>query len=49
MASIIPSTPLFIVTSALNPKEISDLIMHVLSSKATYKTIKLFPDSEWHQ
>lgn len=33
----------------LNPKEVSDLIMHVLGSKATYKTIKLFPDSEWHQ
>lgn len=33
----------------LKPKEISDLIMHVLKSKAVYKTIKLFPDTEWHQ
>jgi short-subunit dehydrogenase len=33
----------------LDPKEISDLIVHVLKSKATYKTIKLFPEFEWHQ
>lgn len=33
----------------LEPIEISNLIMHVLKSNATYKTIKLFPESEWHQ
>lgn len=33
----------------LDPKEITDLIVHVLKSKATYKTIKLFPEFEWHQ
>ena len=33
----------------LKPKEISDLIVHVLKSSATYKTIKVFPESEWHQ
>lgn len=33
----------------LEPKEVSDTIVHVLKSKATYKTIKLFSDIEWHQ
>lgn len=33
----------------LHPSEISNLIVNVIKSKATYKTIKLFPDSEWHQ
>jgi len=33
----------------LETKEITDTIMHVLNSKATYKTIKLFSESEWHQ
>ena len=33
----------------LQPSEISNLIVNVIKSKATYKTIKLFPDSEWHQ
>jgi len=28
---------------------LSNLIVNVIKSKATYKTIKLFPDSEWHQ
>lgn len=33
----------------LHPSEISNLIVNVIKSKATYKTIKLFPNSEWHQ
>ena len=33
----------------LQPSEISNLIANVIKSKATYKTIKLFPESEWHQ
>ena len=33
----------------LHPSEISNLIVNIIKSKATYKTIKLFPDSEWHQ
>jgi len=33
----------------LNPKEVTDTVVHVLNSKATYKTIKLFSDFEWHQ
>jgi len=33
----------------LEPKEVSDTIVHVIKSKATYKTIKLFSDVEWHQ
>ncbi len=33
----------------LEPSEISNLIVNVIKSKATYKTIKLFPESEWHQ
>jgi 3-oxoacyl-[acyl-carrier protein] reductase len=33
----------------LQPAEISNLIVNVIKSNATYKTIKLFPDSEWHQ
>jgi 3-oxoacyl-[acyl-carrier protein] reductase len=33
----------------LQPSEISNLIVNVINSKATYKTIKLFPESEWHQ
>ena len=30
-------------------KEVTDTLIHVLKSKATYKTIKLFSDFEWHQ
>lgn len=33
----------------LNPKEVSNLIVNIINSKAVYKTIKLFPESEWHQ
>ena len=33
----------------LEPSEISNLIVNIIKSKATYKTIKLFSDSEWHQ
>ena len=33
----------------LEPTEICDIIVQVLKSKAVYKTIKLFPESEWHQ
>jgi short-subunit dehydrogenase len=32
----------------LNTKEITDTMIHVLKAKATYKTIKLFSDFEWH-
>ena len=32
----------------LDTKEITDTIVHVLNSKATYKTIKLFSEFEWH-
>ena len=32
----------------LETKEITNTIVHVLNSKATYKTIKLFSDLEWH-
>ena len=32
----------------LDTKEIIDTLIHVLKSKATYKTIKLFSDFEWH-
>jgi hypothetical protein len=32
----------------LDTKEIIDTLVHVLKSKATYKTIKLFSDFEWH-
>jgi hypothetical protein len=32
----------------LETKEITNTIVHVLNSKATYKTIKLFSDFEWH-
>lgn len=33
----------------LDPREVSSLIVHILKSKAIYKTVKLFPESEWHQ
>lgn len=33
----------------MDPKEVTDTLVHVLKSKATYKTIKLFSDFEWHQ
>ena len=33
----------------LNPKEIAELIVNTVKSKAVYKTIKVFPESEWHQ
>jgi hypothetical protein len=33
----------------MNTKEVTDTMIHVLNSKATYKTIKLFSDFEWHQ
>ena len=33
----------------MDPKEVTDTLIHVLKSKATYKTIKLFSDFEWHQ
>ena len=33
----------------LQPKEISDVIVNVLKTKATYKKIELFSESEWHQ
>jgi len=33
----------------LDTKEVTDTIVHVLNSKATYKTIKLFSNIEWHQ
>ena len=33
----------------LDTKDVTDTLIHVLKSKATYKTIKLFSDSEWHQ
>jgi short-subunit dehydrogenase len=33
----------------LDTKEITNTIVHVLNSKATYKTIKLFSEFEWHQ
>jgi short-subunit dehydrogenase len=32
----------------MNTKEVTDTMIHVLNSKATYKTIKLFSDFEWH-
>ena len=32
----------------LDTKEITNTIIHVLNSKATYKTIKLFSEFEWH-
>jgi len=32
----------------LDTKEITNTIVHVLNSKATYKTIKLFSEFEWH-
>lgn len=32
----------------MNPKEVTDVLIHVLNSKATYKTIKLFSDFECH-
>jgi NAD(P)-dependent dehydrogenase (short-subunit alcohol dehydrogenase family) len=32
----------------LETKEITNTIVHVLNSKARYKTIKLFSDIEWH-
>lgn len=32
----------------LETKEITDTIVHVLNSKAVYKTIKLFSEFEWH-
>jgi len=33
----------------MHPKEVTDTLIHVLKSKATYKTIKLFSDFECHQ
>ena len=33
----------------LDPKEISSLVVDTIKSKAVYKTIKVFPESEWHQ
>ena len=33
----------------IDPKEISNLVVNVINSKAVYKTVKLFPESEWHQ
>lgn len=35
-------------SKALDPKEIADLILYILSSDAEFKTIKLFPSIEWH-
>ena len=32
----------------MHPKEVTGTLIHVLKSKATYKTIKLFSDFEWH-
>jgi short-subunit dehydrogenase len=32
----------------LDTKEITDTMLHVLKSKATYKTIQLFSNFEWH-
>jgi NAD(P)-dependent dehydrogenase (short-subunit alcohol dehydrogenase family) len=32
----------------LDTEEITNTVIHVLNSKATYKTIKLFSDFEWH-
>jgi short-subunit dehydrogenase len=33
----------------MNPKEVVDMMMHVLKSKSRYKTIKMFPEFEWHE
>jgi hypothetical protein len=33
----------------LDPKEIANLVVTTIKSKAVYKTIKVFPESEWHQ
>jgi len=32
----------------MDTKEVTNTIVHVLNSKAVYKTIKLFSDFEWH-
>jgi short-subunit dehydrogenase len=32
----------------MNPKEVVDMLVHVLKSKSRYKTIKMFPEFEWH-
>jgi short-subunit dehydrogenase len=32
----------------MDTKEVTDTMIHVLNSKAVYKTIKLFSDFEWH-
>ena len=33
----------------LDTKEISNIVVNTINSKAVYKTIKVFPESEWHQ
>ena len=33
----------------LDTKEISNIVVNTIKSKAVYKTIKVFPESEWHQ
>ena len=33
----------------IDPKEIATLIITTIKSKAVYKTVKVFPESEWHQ
>ena len=33
----------------IDPKEIANMLITVIKSKAIYKTIKVFPESEWHQ
>jgi hypothetical protein len=33
----------------MDVKEITNLIAHIIESKSVYKTVKVFPESEWHQ
>jgi NAD(P)-dependent dehydrogenase (short-subunit alcohol dehydrogenase family) len=33
----------------MDPKEVVDMMIHVLKAKSRYKTIKMFPESEWHE
>jgi short-subunit dehydrogenase len=33
----------------MDPKEVVDMMIHVLKAKSRYKTIKMFPEFEWHE
>jgi short-subunit dehydrogenase len=33
----------------MDPKEVVDMLIHVLKAKSRYKTIKMFPEFEWHE